>query len=67
LAFEQGLKDAVPPALEGTLVSSSPKEHPSEFLVAMPGSDVPDVTLRLKGKLEKPLPAGHTLCGSRAL
>src|SRR5258706_8992975 len=56
--FEQAAKDALVPTLEGTLVSSSPKEHPTEFLVAMPGSDVPEVTLKLKGNLAKTLPPG---------
>jgi hypothetical protein len=35
-----------------------PKEHPSEFLVTMPGSDVPEVTLKLEGRQAKPLQPG---------
>ena|SRR5690348_5837088 len=42
--YQEGLKNALVPTLYGTLVASSPKEHPSEFLVAMPGSDVPDLS-----------------------
>ena len=43
---------------EGTLVSSKPADHPSEFLVALGVSEVPEVMLKLKGRLEKPLPPG---------
>src|SRR5207302_4876780 len=66
--FEQAVKDALLPTLDGTILSSSPTEHPSKFLVAMPGSDIPEATLKLKGSLirslrllifaEKPLPPG---------
>jgi hypothetical protein len=63
--FEQSLKDANIPgganglyAFEGILVSSTPARHPNEFLIAMPGEKTPEVTLRLKGQLDKPLPAG---------
>jgi hypothetical protein len=63
--FEQSLKDANIPgganglhAFEGILVSSTPTQHPNEFLVAMPGEKTPEVTLKLKGQLDKPLPAG---------
>jgi hypothetical protein len=63
--FEQSLKDANIPsgangvyAFEGILVSSTPAQHPNEFLVAMPGEKTPEVTLKLKGQLDKPLPAG---------
>jgi len=63
--FEQVLKDALIPGglnglkvLEGTLVSSAPAQHPKEFLVAMPGEKIPEVTLKMQGDLEKPLSAG---------
>ena len=63
--FEQGLKGANIPAganglnaFEGILVSSTPALHPNTFLVAMPGETTPKITLKLKDKLEKPLPAG---------
>ena len=63
--FEQSLKNANIPgganglyAFEGILVSSTPGQHPNEFLVAMPGEKTPEVTLKLKGQLDKPLPAG---------
>jgi hypothetical protein len=59
------LKDATIPrghkgltAFEGTLVSSTPVQHPNEFLVAMPGEKTPEVTLKLKGHIDKPLPVG---------
>src|SRR5205823_14078644 len=45
-------------AFEGILVSSTPTQHPKEFLVAMPGEKTPEITLKLKGQLERPLPAG---------
>ena len=65
--FEQAAKGAQVPTLEGTLVSSRPKEHPTEFLVAMPGSDIPEVTLKLKGNLAKPLPPGTPVSFSGVL
>lgn len=65
--FEHAAKGAQIPTLEGTLVSSSPKEHPTEFLVAMPGSDVAEVTLKLKGNLAKPLPPGTPISFSGIL
>jgi hypothetical protein len=52
------IKDSEFPTLEGWLVSATPKEHPSEFLVTMPGSDVPEVTLKLQGRLAQPLQPG---------
>jgi hypothetical protein len=63
--FEQSLKGAFIPGgasgltvFEGTLVSSAPAAHPKEFLVAMPGEKIPEVTLKLEGDLEKPLSPG---------
>jgi len=63
--FELSVKDARLPggwnglnAFEGTLVSSTPAEHPNEFLVAILDDKTPEVTLKLKGRLEKPLPVG---------
>ena len=45
-------------AFEGILVSSTPSQHPNEFLVAMSGEKTPEVTVKLKSQLDKPLPAG---------
>jgi hypothetical protein len=45
-------------AFEGILVSSTPTEHPNQFLVAMPGEKTAEITLKMKGQLDKPLPAG---------
>ena len=57
--FEDGVKGALfPVALEGTLISSSPADHPREFLVAVSDDKTPDITLSLEGRLEKALPAG---------
>jgi len=57
--FEKGVKGAILPVpLEGTLISSSPPDHPSEFLVAVSDDKTPDITLSLEGRLEKALPAG---------
>jgi hypothetical protein len=56
--FEQGMKDALLPTLYVTLVSSAPADHPNTLLVAMVDSDVPEVTLKLKESLKKPLPPG---------
>lgn len=56
--FENSVKHSLLPVLEGTLVSSTPKDHPAVFLVALPDSDTPVITLRLKGSLQKPLPPG---------
>jgi hypothetical protein len=57
--FEKAVKGAlllVP--LEGTLISSTPADHPREFLVAVSDDKTPDITLSLEGRLEKALPAG---------
>jgi hypothetical protein len=54
--FEQSVKDAVLPTLYGTLVSSTPADHPNKLLIAMADGSHPEVTLNLKGRLEKPLP-----------
>jgi hypothetical protein len=67
--FEEELKDAYLPGgangvsvLKGTLISSTPAQYPNEFLVAMPGSVVADVTLKLKGRrFAKPVAAGTAL------
>jgi len=57
--FEDFVKDAVLPVpLEGTLISSSPADHPREFLVAVSDDKTPEITLNLEGRLEKALPAG---------
>jgi hypothetical protein len=56
--FEKRIKDAQLPTLYGTLMSSSPADHPDTFLVAMADSSDPEATLNLEGRLEKPLPAG---------
>jgi hypothetical protein len=45
-------------AFEGILVSSTPDQHPNKFLIAMPGNKTPELTLKMKGSLAKPLPAG---------
>ena len=45
-------------AFEGILVSSTPVQHPNEFLVAMPGNKTPELTLKMKGSLAKPPPDG---------
>ena len=56
--FEKRMKDTQLPTLYGTLVSSSPADHPNKCLVAMADRSDPEVTLNLEGRLEKPLPAG---------
>jgi hypothetical protein len=56
--FDANLKDALLPTLYGTLVSSTPTDHPNTFLLAMADSNYPEVTLKVKAGLEKPLPAG---------
>ena len=56
--FEKSLKDVQLPTLYGTLVSSTPADHPDTFLVAMADSSGPEVKLKLNGRLERPLPAG---------
>jgi hypothetical protein len=55
--FEQTIKDTVLPTLYGMLVSSTPKGHPNTFLIAMDGGSNPEVTLNLKGRSTKQLPA----------
>jgi hypothetical protein len=63
--FEQSLKNAYVPGgangvevFRGTLISSTPPEHPNEFAVAMPDSATPEVTLKLKGRFAKPVEPG---------
>lgn len=56
--FKQVMKDTKLPILAGTLVSSTPADHPNTLLVAMVDSDVPELTLKLKESLKKPLPPG---------
>jgi hypothetical protein len=56
--FESSIKDALLPALAGTLISNKPVAHPNEFLIVMDDDQTPEVTLRLSRKLEKPLPPG---------
>lgn len=63
--FEETIQDAVLPGgmnglkvFEGRLVSSTPAEHPHEFLVTLLNETTPEVTLKLQGELEKPLPPG---------
>jgi len=63
--FEESVKDVLLPggvnglkAFEGTLVSSTPAGHPHEFLVTMLNEKTPEVTLKLHGELEQPLPPG---------
>jgi hypothetical protein len=56
--FQQSMKDAMLPVLYGALVSSTPADHPNTFLIAMVDGDVPEVTLKLKESLKKPLPPG---------
>jgi len=63
--FEESVKDVLLPGgvnglkvFEGTLVSSTPADHPKEFLVTMLNEKTPEVMLKLQGELEKPLPAG---------
>jgi len=53
--FERYMKDAQLPTLYGTVVSGSPGDHPNRFLVTMPDSTGPEVTLRLAVALEKPM------------
>ena len=56
--FEQLLKGARLPVLEGTLISSTPANQPREFLIAISDDKIPEVTLRLEGHLQKSLPVG---------
>ena len=64
--FEEKVKDVFLPggvipgrdAFDGTLISSTPADHPNRFLIALPGNTIPEVTLKLLGKLEKPLSPG---------
>ena len=56
--FEMTIKDAIMPPLVGTVVSSKPKAHPSEFLISMDDNKTPDVKLRLNTRLEKPFRPG---------
>jgi hypothetical protein len=55
--FEKSIKDVLLPPLYGVLVSSTPVDHPTEFLVAMAGNSHPEVTLKLYGR-QKPLAPG---------
>jgi hypothetical protein len=56
--FKTSLKDCLVPTLHGTLVSSSPADHPNILLLAMPGSETADVTLKLAGRMTNPLQPG---------
>ena len=56
--FEASVKGAGLPTLYGTLVSGTPADHPSKFLVAMADNSEPEITLNLNGNLEKPLARG---------
>jgi hypothetical protein len=56
--FEKNMKGAKLPILAGTLVSSKPAAHPSEFLVAMDDDKTAEVKLKLDKQLEKPLQPG---------
>ena len=53
----KSIKDVLLPPLYGVLVSSTPADHPTEFLVAMAGNPHPEVTLKLYGS-QKPLARG---------
>jgi hypothetical protein len=55
--FEMRIKEALLPPLYGVLVSSTPADHPTEFLVAMAGNSHPEVTLKVYGR-QKPLAPG---------
>jgi hypothetical protein len=63
--WEQTLKDAGLPGgvagiymFEGTLVSSTPADHPNEFLVTIGDSTTPEAKLLMREHVEKPIPAG---------
>jgi hypothetical protein len=57
--FDKSIKDALLPPLRGVLVSSTPADHPTEFLVAMAGNPHPEVTLKLYSYgRQKPLAPG---------
>jgi hypothetical protein len=55
--FEDTLRNTIVPTLYGTIVSSTPADHPNTFLIAMANNSRPEITLSLKGRLKKPLPA----------
>jgi len=55
--FDKSIKDALLPPLYGVLVSSTPADHPTEFLVSMAGNPHPEVTLKVYGS-QKPLAPG---------
>ena len=56
--FEENIENSAMPTLYGTLVSSSPVDHPDVFLIAMDGKTNPEIRLRLTNSLLKPLPPG---------
>lgn len=51
--FEENLRDAHLPPLEGKLVDAIPEGHPTELLLEMPGGSGPEVALRLKRPMGK--------------
>ena len=52
--FDTSLKNSLIPTLHGTLVSSTPADHPNILLLAMPGSKIAEVTLKLAGRMTSP-------------
>ncbi len=56
--FEKNVKNFLLPPLEGTLVSSNPVGEGEAFLIALQDDITPEVKLRLKRRLQNPLPAG---------
>ncbi|MGD1094850.1 MAG: hypothetical protein ABSB35_23010 [Bryobacteraceae bacterium] len=64
-AFWQNLESADLPGgangidlFEGTLISSTPADHPNEFMVAIGSSSTPEAKLQMREHLEKPIPDG---------
>jgi hypothetical protein len=64
-AFWQNLESAEIPGgangidlFEGTLISSTPADHPNEFMVAIGDSSLPEAKLQMRKHLEKPIPDG---------
>jgi hypothetical protein len=43
---------------EGTLISSTPADHPNEFMVAIGDGTIPEAKLQMRDHLEKAIPDG---------
>lgn len=63
--FEDTLRDSLVPGgvngireFRGTVLSSQPEESPYEFIVAITDEKTPELKLRLRGKLDRPVPKG---------